>query len=148
SASEGIWRPTTWAGASSRPPRTQTAAAQMAANSPEPAFMRKRFNYRFALYLMLSVAAVGVGTHFLHAYQVSRNADSLKKRADQYREQGELSKAADCLGQYLGLHPTDADALAQYGLLLADDQLAKTPQSKYRALLTLERGLVRDPGNK
>src|SRR5262245_41706887 len=101
--------------------------------------MRKRINYRFALYLVLTVAALGTGAHFLHAYQVRRNADSLLGRAQQLREQGDLSKAADCLGQYLGLNPTDVDVLAEYGMLLADDQVSKTPQSKYRALLTLEK---------
>jgi tetratricopeptide (TPR) repeat protein len=107
--------------------------------------MRKRINYRFALYLILTVAALGIGTHFLHAYQVGRNSSSLLVRAQQYREQGELSKAADSMGQYLGLNPKDFKSLAEYGLLLADDQLAKTPQSKYRAVMALERALVRDP---
>src|SRR5437667_12796167 len=107
--------------------------------------MRKRINVRFALYLVLTVAVLATGTHFLHAYQVRRNAGSLLARARHYQEQGNLSKAADCFGQYLGLHPADLDALAEYGLLLADDRVAKTPQNRSRALLTLERVLVRNP---
>jgi tetratricopeptide (TPR) repeat protein len=108
--------------------------------------MRKRINYRFALYLMLTVAALGTCTHFLHAYQVRRNASSLKDRANQFRQQGDLAKTAEYLGQYIGMNPTDIDALCEYALLLGGDQLAKSPQSKVRALLTLERALVRDPG--
>lgn len=110
--------------------------------------MRKRINLRFALYLMLTVAALATGTHFLHGYQVRRNAGTLKERARQYQEQGDLSKAAEYFGQYLGLNPADFDALAQYGLVLADDKLAKTPQNRARALATLERALVRNPGRQ
>jgi predicted Zn-dependent protease len=107
--------------------------------------MRIRINLRFAIYLTLTAAALATGAHFLHAYQVSRNADSLRSRAQQYREQGDLSKAADCLNHYLGLNPKNDEVQAEYGLLLADDQVSKTPQDKYRALLTLEKVLVRKP---
>jgi predicted Zn-dependent protease len=110
--------------------------------------MRIRINFRFALYLILAVAAVATGAHFLHAYQVSRNAENLRQRAEQLQEQGDLSKAADYLGQYLGMNPTDVAVQAQYGLLMANDQVAKTPQSKYRALLTLEKVLVRKPDER
>src|SRR5262245_42707293 len=107
--------------------------------------MQKRINFRFALYLTLTIAVLATGTHFLHAFQVRRNASSLRDRAHQFREQGDLEKTADCLSQYLGLNPSDVDGMAEYALLVANDELAKTPQSRFRALLSLEKVLVRDP---
>src|SRR5439155_574675 len=97
--------------------------------------MHKRLNWRFGLYLLTSLAVLGTGTHFLHGYQVRHNAGGLLDRARAAEEQGDLAKAADYLGRYLGLEPTDADALARYGLLLANEQLAKSARARFQAML-------------
>jgi tetratricopeptide (TPR) repeat protein len=109
------------------------------------AMMKKRLNLRFILYLLGSLAVLGTGTHFLHGYQVRRNAHALFDQAQAAEQQGQLDQAADCLGRYLALAPDDLDALAHYGTLLADERLATSFQAKQRALLVLNRVLFRDP---
>ena len=41
--------------------------------------------------------------------------------------------------------PGDTEALARYGVMLADEQLAKSPKAKFRALLVLNKVLYREP---
>src|SRR5439155_13952694 len=82
---------------------------------------------------------------FVHAHQVNSNATALLARASRAQEQGELELAADYLNRYLGFAPTDADALARYGLLLSDPKFAKTPRDTYQAKAVLEKALYRDP---
>ena len=107
--------------------------------------MRKRFNVRFALYLLVTLIVVAVGTHFLHAYQVRRNAGGFLARADQAEQDGQLSQAADYLGRYLSFNPDDLDTQARFGMLLADERVSQSPRAKYRAMMALERVLLRQP---
>src|SRR3990170_2302366 len=55
--------------------------------------------------LVLSLVCVGVGltvtVHFVHAYQVDRNADSLLARATTAESKGDLQHAMGYLAQYL-----------------------------------------------
>src|SRR5438445_11210640 len=107
--------------------------------------MRKRLNHRFALWFLATVAVLGVGTHCLHAYQVQRNARGLLGLARRAEVHGDSLKAADYLTRYLGLQPTDTDALVEYGRLLADKQQDRSPSARLRALLALEKVLYREP---
>jgi tetratricopeptide (TPR) repeat protein len=106
--------------------------------------MNKRFNLRFALILVGSLAVVATGTHFLHAYQVGRTSGALLARAEQVEQDGDLEKAVDYLGRYVALNPTDTDALARYGMLLAKEGAASSRQAKTRAWLVLNRVLIQD----
>jgi len=45
--------------------------------------MRRSLNYKFLLGLLAGTAVFGTGVHFLHAYQVRRNAGALLTRAEQ-----------------------------------------------------------------
>src|SRR4051812_28777132 len=103
--------------------------------------MNKRFNLRFAIWLTVSLAVLGTGTHFLHAYQIRRTSGALLARADQVEKEDQLDLAADYLGRFVALNPTDADALARYGTLLADDRLAKSLRAKSRAWFILNKAL-------
>jgi tetratricopeptide (TPR) repeat protein len=115
--------------------------------------MRRTLHLVRTAVVLVALALLGVGVHFLHAFQVTRNsgvlldqadqarkdADAAKKAGDQAKADESLGKAADYLSRYLGFHPTDADALARYGL--AAEELAKTPAQKGRAFLVLEKAL-------
>ncbi|MBY0522441.1 MAG: tetratricopeptide repeat protein [Gemmataceae bacterium] len=105
--------------------------------------MRRKLNLHLLLWCLAGLLAMGVGTHFLHAYQVHRNAGILLRQADVAEEQGQLAESADYLSRYLGLVPDDAVVLANYGLALA--KLAKTPRARCEAFFALEQGLRRAP---
>jgi tetratricopeptide (TPR) repeat protein len=107
--------------------------------------MKKKLNVRFVLYLLGSLAVLGTATHFLHGYQVQRNAHALLNQANLAQERGEISEATDYLERYLGLRPDDTDALAKFGELLADERFNKSLLAKYRAMLVLNKVLSRDP---
>jgi tetratricopeptide (TPR) repeat protein len=107
--------------------------------------MQKSLNVKYlACCLVISLLSAG-GVHFLHGYQVKRNAGALLTQAYQAEEKGELNQAADYFSRYLRLAPFDTDALARYGLLLADERLARTPKARVRALLVLNSVLRREP---
>jgi cellulose synthase operon protein C len=106
--------------------------------------MHKTFNVRFVGWLLLAVFALGIGVHFLHAFQVKRNASALRTRAEQ-AQQDDPQLAAQCYERYLVLVPTDTEALARFGLLLAEDRLATTRRARMRACELLERVLRTDP---
>jgi cellulose synthase operon protein C len=100
-------------------------------------------NFPFLTIFLVVVVFLGVGTHFLHAYQVKRNADALLEAANRAEADKDMAKYADYLGRYVGFKPTDLDARARYAMLL--DSKAKTPIERYRAFLFLEDVLRRDP---
>src|SRR5262245_55944741 len=107
--------------------------------------MRKRFNVRFAFYLLVSLIVLAVGTHFLHAYQVRRNSGVFLARADRAEQDGQFNQVADYLSRYLNLNPDDVDAQARLALLLTHERVANTPRGKYRAMMALDRVLLRQP---
>jgi predicted Zn-dependent protease len=102
----------------------------------------KVVNLKAVLLLTALAAALAVGVHVVHGFQVKRNAGSLLELATATEEQGDQRAAADLLSQYLGLKPLDTDARARYGLLLA--KLAAGPRAKQSAWDVLEDVLRRD----
>ncbi|MBM4073442.1 MAG: tetratricopeptide repeat protein [Planctomycetes bacterium] len=106
--------------------------------------MRIRLNVRLLIGTLLVLALAGTGIHFLHAYQIKRNAGLLLKQVDRAVEEGKPDLAATLLDWYLTFEPTDTEALAKHGLLL--EKLARTPAARDRAILKLEDALRRDPG--
>lgn len=105
--------------------------------------MRIRLNFKLLLGTVAGLALAGTGIHFLHAYQVSRNAGLLLRQADLSVEQGKPEQAATLLAWYLSYQPTDTEALARYGLLL--EKQARSPATRFQAMLVLEEALRRDP---
>ncbi len=59
---------------------------------------------------LLGLAAVLVGSHFLLAYQVHRNASQIKKHADALAEEQNFASAAANYTRYLQLCPEDGNA--------------------------------------
>ena len=78
----------------------------------------RKFNIKFFAILLLVTACLAAGVHFLHAYQVRRNAASLLEKASQAEEQDRFDEASELLGNYLAFVPNDKETLARYGLLL------------------------------
>jgi tetratricopeptide (TPR) repeat protein len=105
--------------------------------------MPRRLNVKFLLWVLGGLLAAGAGTHFLHEFQVKRNAAALRERAEMALADGQLRQAVSYLSQYLDYEPGDTDALAQYAL--ARDALADSPSAHYQAWLLLEQAVRRAP---
>jgi predicted Zn-dependent protease len=104
--------------------------------------MKNRVNGKAVIILLGTFAALAVGVHFLHAYQLKRNAREVYAQALVMQEEGRLAEAVDYLDQFLGLAPGDNEALARLGVLL--DELAKTSRARARAFYILEQVLRRE----
>src|SRR5262249_50063143 len=103
------------------------ASPPTAGAAPQLVLPRPRvLNYRFLFLAFVVVALLGAAGYALQRYPVHRNASALLERADEAERAGDLPRAAEHLARYLGIRPTDNDALARYGLLLT--RTAKTHQ--------------------
>jgi len=79
-----------------------------------------RVNYRF-LGLVIVGALVLVGAVLVaHRVQTRRHAHAYLEKARAARDANNLTEAADLFNRYLDLVPGDAEAGAEFGLLLAD----------------------------
>jgi tetratricopeptide (TPR) repeat protein len=107
---------------------------------------RKKLNLRFLAGVLAVVAVLGVGVHFVHGFQVKRNASGLLHRADKAKEDNDADKEREYLARYLGFVPEDDDAQARYGECL-DEQAKKSGSIRGRmlAFFKLEAVLRRDP---
>jgi tetratricopeptide (TPR) repeat protein len=104
---------------------------------------RRTLNFTFLTIFLVAVGLLGVGTHFLHAYQVKRNADALLEAANRAEADKDMDKFADYLRRYVEFKPEDVDQRARYALYA--ESRAKTPIEKYRVFLAMEDVLRRDP---
>ncbi len=103
----------------------------------------KHLNTRFLLGLGVSLAVIGIGVHFLHGYQVNRNAVALKELSEQAALEGNDDQAIQLLGQYLQFRPDDLDATARLGIMV--DQSAPSLQTYRRAYRIFSQVLREDP---
>ncbi|HTU92356.1 MAG TPA: tetratricopeptide repeat protein [Gemmataceae bacterium] len=76
---------------------------------------RKRLNYRFVACMLVGAAVFGVGVHFVHGYQVKRNASVLLRQAEQAKKENDHAGETQYLAQYLGFVPNDTEARARFG---------------------------------
>jgi predicted Zn-dependent protease len=104
--------------------------------------MKRQLNLKAALILLLVLLALGVGGHFLHGYQVQRNAASLLAQSEREQEAGNLVNARNYLEVYLGFRPKDMKALERYGLLVSESPLMVDQQN---AFFTLEKVIQNNP---
>src|SRR2546423_1798953 len=74
----------------------------------------RKLNFIFLIGLLAVLAVLGVGTHFLHAYQVRRNASALLDRAERAQAGKDLETAEQSLSQYVNLRPEDGPAWKRY----------------------------------
>jgi tetratricopeptide (TPR) repeat protein len=105
---------------------------------------RKRsLDIRFLVIFLVLVAVLGGGTHYLHGYQVKRNAAVLLAQANLAEQENDVKRFRTYLARYITFRPDDLEAATRYGLLL--DREAKTPRDKYDAFLQLDSVIRRDP---
>ncbi|MCI0640926.1 MAG: tetratricopeptide repeat protein [Gemmataceae bacterium] len=103
--------------------------------------MRRALNLRVLLWTLAGIVVVGVCVHFVHAFQVKRNAGALLEYAERAKEAGKPDQALTYYAHYLALEPNDADARARLALTL--DRHA-APSDRFRVVLALEEALKRD----
>ena len=106
--------------------------------------MKRRFNTRFFLWLISGTIVAALAFHGVHLLQARQTATGLLRLADQAEAKGDLPKAGNYLGRYLGFVPEDKEAHARLGLML-ENQAVKNPRLRERALFVLEQVLRRDP---
>ena len=92
--------------------------------------MKRELNVRFFAFLVGVTAFLAVGVHFLHGYQVKRNARLLLDQALQAKEKGQLNQASELLSTYLVYVPDDQETLATYALLLESMSAGLPPPSR------------------
>jgi tetratricopeptide (TPR) repeat protein len=111
------------------------------------ATMKRRINLRFLLYLTAACLVSAACIHFVHGFQVRRNAGFLLRAADQAVEEKEQQKALDYLARYLALMPgKEPDVQEKYALLLApDEKTATTPRALMRSFYVLEKVVRENP---
>ena len=106
----------------------------------------KRLNVKLALWLVGILLVSVVGTHFLHGFQLERNADSLKLQAENAVKQGNSEEAIKNYEQYLK-YKDESDSYAELAKLV--DDVAQKPSSslrdKRRAYSVLEEAIRRHP---
>ncbi len=106
----------------------------------------KRLNVKLALWLVGIILVSVVGTHFLHGFQLERNADSLKLQAENAVKQGNSEEAIKNYEQYLK-YKDEAPSYAELAKLV--DDAAQKPSSslseKRRAYSVLEEAIRRHP---
>ncbi len=107
--------------------------------------MRRRLHVKLLVALLAGSALALVGIHFLHGFQVKRQAGSLLTQADRAEDQKDYRGAIDYLRRYLGFQPTKTDVLARYVRLMAREDVATTSRARLAALLVLESVLRQDP---
>jgi len=106
----------------------------------------KRLNVKLALWLVGITVFSVVGAHFLHGYQVDRNAEFLKVQAEHAEKEGNLREAIKQYNQYLR-HRDDREgygALAAIVVKVAKEESA-TRQDKLTAYNILEEAIRRHP---
>src|SRR5437588_6422288 len=106
--------------------------------------IRRTINLRFFAALFLVLVAITAGAHFLHAFQVRRNASAILDQANAARDDKNVDQELRYLGQYLRYNPEDNDVRVRYALLLASHPKA-TRADLDKALTRLEEALHRDP---
>jgi len=104
----------------------------------------RKLNLRFTAALLAVGLFLGAGIHFLHGYQIRRNAHMFLREAERAKQEGKKEDAVRHYGRYLEFAPNDPTVVADLGLLLADLAEAQ-PRARRPAYETLENALRLDP---
>ena len=107
--------------------------------------MRKRINLKALGIIIVVLALLATGVHFLHSFQVRSQAGILLAHADRATDERDFQAAANYLARYVALEPGKPDARARLALLLADEQVATTPKALMRAYFALSRAVQLAP---
>jgi tetratricopeptide (TPR) repeat protein len=105
----------------------------------------RRLNLIFIAVLLTTVAVLGTGMHFLHRFQVHRNASSLLVRARSAESVRDLGQAEELLRQYLNLQREDGPTWEWYARIV--DERAPESRRRERVFLIHEQALGHNEGN-
>ena len=105
--------------------------------------IQKRLNFKLGLSLIFGMAALAVGVHFLHAYQLRRTSRGLYSEAIQLEEAGQQKLALEFYEHFILLNPSNDEARIRYALLL--HKMAVSPQDRFRAYTKLSDAARRSP---
>ena len=110
---------------------------------------KRKLNVKLLIGLLVGCVAFGICIHFLHAFQVDRNAGKLKIVAEQAQARGDLEEAILQLRRYLNLRPTDYESYTTLAEVAV--AYAKQPEAgRYERLAAyglLESGLRAIPAD-
>jgi cellulose synthase operon protein C len=101
--------------------------------------MKTIVNRRFLIGLIIGSLLFGAAVHGLHAIQINRQSSFLLEEAHRAQKDKQFELALNRFQQYTKLATDDTDALAEFGLLLADHNAAQL------AVVTLEKVLRAQP---
>ncbi|MBI3837009.1 MAG: tetratricopeptide repeat protein [Planctomycetia bacterium] len=106
----------------------------------------RRLNVKLTLWLIGITLFSVVGVHFLHGYQIDRNAEFLRMQAQTAEKNGDSKEAIKQYNQYLKYRddPDGYSALAGLVVEIAKETDA-TRQDKFKAYNTLEVAIRRHP---
>jgi len=105
--------------------------------------MRREFQGFFLLKVLGILLILGTAVHFLHAFQMNRQASELLRMADTAADKGDLEHAVTYYRSYLANQPEDVDTLVKLAVLLDDH--AFTTDEGSRAAAVLEEVVKKDP---
>jgi cellulose synthase operon protein C len=108
--------------------------------------MRRTLNVKFVVIIFASLLMAGIGVHFLHGYQVQRNAYRLLERGDQAVADKKDDNALAYYAQYLSLVPEDVDTLQKYANVL--DRTAVADGERVHLILRMEQILRVKPNEQ
>ena len=131
-------------------------APQSAATQDAPGFNRERvateaediappriINFRFVGIASVTGIVLLGSVYTIHGWQVRRNAGSLFDLSQQAKADGNVDKAREFMGRYVGLVPNDINAMADYGLLL--DESSEPGGTSRQVFMVFEEVLRNDP---
>ncbi len=101
--------------------------------------MRRKLNVKLVFGLLGGLLLTAVSVHFLHGYQLGRNAYRLLERGDLAREAKEYEKAQTFYAHYLTFVPNDPDTVQKYAEVL--DRLAQPGADRVQLVKLMEQVL-------
>jgi cellulose synthase operon protein C len=104
-----------------------------------------RVNAKLFLGLVVFAVALGGAFHLVRAFNVSRNAEHLKGRAQRAYDDGNLKDAIRYMRRYLTLAAASERPAAQLKLANWSDEGAKSPSEYLQAYLLMDRALGANP---
>jgi cellulose synthase operon protein C len=105
----------------------------------------RTLNSIFLIGLLAALAVFCAGTHFLHAFQVRRNATALLDRAERAAADNDLEKAELSLKQYLSLRRKDGPAWKRFAQIV--DERDASHQRRDQIFLVYEEALRHNAGD-
>src|SRR5262245_38502655 len=102
--------------------------------------MRKKFNVKFFAVLVGVIVLLAAAVHYLHGFQVKRNAKTFLEQAREAKENRRFYQACELYSSYLSYYPDKAETLVEYGELL-DELSVRDPKMRSRAYAVLDKAL-------